>query len=65
MRPVRKGMLFLDLLTIPATLIKALHSKSINLNQLQKNIEVQSDIIVERFQVSQVCKHSIERCDSY
>jgi non-homologous end joining protein Ku len=65
MRPVRKDMLFLDLLTIPATLIKVLCSKNISMNQLQKNIEVKSDIIVERFQVSQVCNHSLERYESY
>ena len=55
-------MLFLSLLTIPATLIKALCSKNISFNQLQKSIEVKSD--ENSFQVSQVYNPSIEN-ESY
>ncbi len=65
MHPLRKGLLFLDLLTIPATLIKVFRSRTISFNQLQKGIEVKSDEIAKSFQVSQVCNHSIERYESY
>jgi non-homologous end joining protein Ku len=65
MRPVRKSMLCLNLLIIPATLIKALRFRHITFNKLQRNIEVKSEEIVESFQVSQVCNPSIERYDSY
>ena len=57
-------MRFLNLLTIPATIIKALRSKTISFNQLQNSIEVKSDEIVNSFQVSQVYNPSIEN-ESY
>lgn len=56
-------MLFLNLLTIPATVIKALRS-TISFNQLQNSIEVKSDEIANSFQVSQVYNPSIEN-ESY
>lgn len=64
MRPIRKSMLFLNLLIIPATVIKTLRSKNISFNQLQNSIEVKSDEIVNSFQVSQVYNPSIEN-ESY
>lgn len=64
MRPIRRSMLFLNLLTIPATVIKALRSKTISFNQLQNSIEVKSDEIVNSFQVSQVYNPAIEN-ESY
>ncbi len=57
-------MLFLNLLIIPATVIKTLRSKNISFNQLQNSIEVKSDEIVNSFQVSQVYNPSIEN-ESY
>jgi non-homologous end joining protein Ku len=65
MRPTRKGILFLGLLNIPAMLVRALQSKKISFNQLQRNIEVKSNEIGKTVQVSQVCNHSIERYESY
>jgi len=65
MGPRWKGMLFRDLLNIPAALIKALRSKTISYSQLQKGIEVKSNEIVKSAQVSQVCNHSIKSYESY
>ena len=65
MRPVWKSTLFMDLLTIPAALVKTLRSRNIGLKQLPKGIEVKPNKMVGSFQVSQVCNHSIEQYESY
>lgn len=63
MRPIGKGMRFLDHATIPAKLIKALHSINISFMHLQ-SIEVKSVQKHKNFQVSQVYNPSIERYES-